>query len=106
MGEDLPPEAWGAISAIGVALVGVLVEVVHRRQRTEADKRQKEMRELIGPVSNGFAEGVKGKLDQVLNELQGVKSDMTEVKGSQVDLHRRLDSHLEDHMPKQRRRRR
>jgi DNA anti-recombination protein RmuC len=111
---DISAEAWNAISLLGVAVVGVWVEVVRRGansgQRT-AENNQDEIREMIKPVSNGFAESVRSLLTEAVQEMhdmQGamkeVQEDMQHVKGSQVDLHRRLDNHLEDHSPKMRRR--
>ena len=104
---DLSPEAWGAVSAIGVALVGVWVEVVRR----SSNRTRKELLRQTEPVANGFANDIKSLLTALVKEHQELREEMKDVrdnlgvvKGSQVDLHRRLDGHLEDHPPKMRRR--
>jgi hypothetical protein len=109
VGEDLPPEAWSAMSAIGVALVGVWVEVVRRaaqKNRVQAEKSQEEFKKLVEPVSNGFAADMRRMMQELTAEVKSNSDAIGEVKNSQVDLHRRLDSHLEDHGPKQSRKRR
>jgi iron-sulfur cluster repair protein YtfE (RIC family) len=108
--EDLPPEAWSAISAIGVALIGVWVEVVRRatqRNREESERHQEEVKRLVEPVSNGFAGDVRSLLASLTTDVNNMKRVIEDnstrlnfVQQSQVDLHRRMDSHLEDHVPK------
>jgi ribosomal protein L24 len=110
---DLSPEAWGVVSAVTTGLLGVWVEVVRRTAksgREESTKKQDEIIKQTAPIANGFADSVKRMLSEVLSEMHNVKLDMKDVqdsmrtvKESQVDLHRRLDHHLEDHVAKQRR---
>ena len=119
----MPPEAWNALAVIGVALIGVWVEVVRRtakkgreevtQNQQEVKQRQDQLIEQTRPISNGFAENVRSMLTEVLADMHNLKEEMKQVHSKteqvqdlQVDLHRRLDQHLENHVPKQSERRR
>ena len=119
----MPPEAWNALAVIGVALIGVWVEVVRRtakkgreevtQNQQEVKQRQDQLIEQTRPISNGFAENVRSMLTEVLADMHNLKEEMKQVhskteqvQDSQVDLHHRLDQHLENHVPKQSERRR
>ena len=103
---DLSDGAWAVVGLIATGLLGVWMEVIRRG----GNKRTDEIMAQTKPIANGFANNVVALLNEVSAQLHTVKKDIEEtkeniaqVKGSQVDLHRRLDGHLEDHQPKMRR---
>ncbi len=103
---DLSDGAWSVVGLIATGLLGVWMEVIRRG----SNRRTDEIMVQTKPIANGFANEVRNLLSDVVKDLQVVqkdihetKEDIAQVKGSQVDLHRRLDSHLESHPPKLRR---
>jgi len=110
----MPPEFWNAASAIVLAILAFMFEMMRRsvkRGKEDSEIKQEEIKDMVRPVSNGFARDIKELLSDtvaIIHDLRGqmvdLRNDLDHIKGSQIDLHRRLDQHLEDHVPKQRRR--
>lgn len=93
-------ETWKALFGVVLLALTIVLEMLRRAYnsgKADAERRQEEVKTLVKPVSNGFAE-------HVLKQLAAVLTEIKQVQDSQVDLHRRFDGHLEDHVPKQRRR--
>lgn len=84
-GQNLPPEGWAFLSAICVALIGVLgaqlkarsdvkrVKTLSERTKSAADKAAESASAAQANtvnISNGFASRVLGRLDSIYREQQ------------------------------------
>lgn len=93
--SDLPGDAWTALAAVAVAMIGLLGGIiVERIRRGPADDRLarqvEEVRRLSAPTGNGFAEDVQTKLLDVLGTLGDLSEQIARMDS-------RLWNHLEDH---------
>ena len=93
--SDLPGEAWNALAALAVAVIGGLVAVaVERIRRGPADDRLslqvEQVRKNLSADRNGFAAEVTTKLDETIATLGDLSEQIARMDS-------RLWNHLEDH---------